>query len=244
MPFPDQIQSEDVNPEEVRKYIVFHKTLNPKFWQNENTMKPTVRLLLLKAAMEFYRFIDLPNLHVEDIIVTGSNASFNYTSLSDLDVHLIVNFKTAPCPSLIENFFTTKKTLWNTIHDIKVKGQTVEMYVQDRDGLLEANGVYSLLKNHWIIKPKPTRPSWDDMAVVAKTDQLADEIDSILASKPNVEQIDEMLARIKTMRRSGLAEGGEFSTENLAFKSLRNLGYLDRLFKVRNRIQDDVLSGK
>jgi len=53
-----------------------------------------------------------------------------------------------------------------------------------------------------------------------------------------------MLARIKTMRRSGLAAGGEFATENLAFKSLRNLGYLDRLFMVRNRLQDDTLSGR
>jgi hypothetical protein len=238
----DIIQSEDVNPDDLRKYIVFHDTLNDKFWDSNNRMKPEVRLRLMKAAVQFYDFLELTDLRVEDIIVCGSNASFNYTDLSDLDVHLIVDFKKAPCPTLIENFFTTKKTLWNTLHNVKLRGQDVEMYVQDKEGALEANGVYSILRNKWLTIPKKSKPSWDDAAVVAKTNALANEIDAILDANPKSEDIDGMLARIKTMRRAGLAEGGEFATENLAFKSLRNLGYLNRLFVARNEIEDAQLS--
>ena len=39
------------------------------------------------------------------------------------------------------------------------------------------------------------------------------------------------------MRRAGLDQGGEFSVENLAYKILRNLGYLDRL----SRALDDQI---
>jgi hypothetical protein len=235
-------QAEDVNPEDVRKYVVFRDELNPKFWQDENTIHPLVRKQLLKASVAFYKFMDLPNLHVEDIIVCGSNASYNYTDLSDLDVHLIVDYKRAPCPSLIENFFTTKKTLWNTLHNVTVRGQDVEMYVQDTEVLVDSNGVFSILQNHWVVKPKAEKPSWDDIAVVTKTNALANEIDAVLDGNPTIEQIDDMLARIRVMRRSGLAAGGEFATENLAFKSLRNLGYMERLFKARNQLDDDGMS--
>ena len=34
------------------------------------------------------------------------------------------------------------------------------------------------------------------------------------------------------MRKSGLAKGGEFSVENLAFKELRNSGYIAIVVKI------------
>jgi hypothetical protein len=44
------------------------------------------------------------------------------------------------------------------------------------------------------------------------------------------------------MRQSGLDAGGEFSTENLAFKIIRNKGYLTRLYKNKNSKFDQELS--
>jgi hypothetical protein len=46
------------------------------------------------------------------------------------------------------------------------------------------------------------------------------------------------------MRRAGLDAGGEFSTENLAFKILRNMKYMDKLSKAYRQQQDDDLSLK
>jgi hypothetical protein len=46
------------------------------------------------------------------------------------------------------------------------------------------------------------------------------------------------------MRRSGLDTGGEFSTENLAFKLVRNQGWLDRLNKAHNYFVDNQLTLK
>jgi hypothetical protein len=44
------------------------------------------------------------------------------------------------------------------------------------------------------------------------------------------------------MRRSGLDTAGEFGVENLAFKIVRNLGYLDKLSKAYTQQQDRDLS--
>jgi hypothetical protein len=40
------------------------------------------------------------------------------------------------------------------------------------------------------------------------------------------------------MRQSGLDAGGEFSTENLAFKAVRNMGWIDRLRKAEAHVID------
>ena len=242
MPANHPIQTEEVAPEKIIDLIVFHDELNPKFWDKERKMHPEVRLHLLQSAKAFYEFIELPKLKVSDIVVVGSNAAYNYTDLSDLDVHLIVNFASMDCPDMMENFFGTKKTLWNTQHDISIKGQDVEMYVQHTKALLESNGVYSILKNRWIIEPSHEKPSWDDMAVVAKTNACAEEIENMMSGEPSENDIDELLYRIHHMRRAGLRAGGEFSTENLAYKSLRNLGYLSRLYDLKGLKLDKKLS--
>ena len=44
------------------------------------------------------------------------------------------------------------------------------------------------------------------------------------------------------MRQCGLERGGELSVENLAFKYLRNNGYLERLFDLVRRAYDSSLS--
>ena len=54
--------------------------------------------------------------------------------------------------------------------------------------------------------------------------------------------LDRTMDRVKRMRRCGLEDGGEFSTENLAFKILRRNGYLARLSEQRRLRLDRELS--
>jgi len=44
------------------------------------------------------------------------------------------------------------------------------------------------------------------------------------------------------MRTAGLKRAGEFSTENLVFKELRNQGYLDKMVNYMTSRQDKELS--
>lgn len=231
----------EINPAEVLDTIEFHSKLNPSLWAG-NVLRPEVRVRLLRASVAFYRFLELPGLRLADIVVTGSNAAFNYTPLSDIDVHLVVDYSRTTCPEWAENFFSTKKTLWNLTHAITIRGQATEMYVEDTRTPAYSNGVYSLLRGQWVRHAEAKAPSWDDAAILRKTEHLADEIDALISGAPDQKAVAALLLRLKRMRQSGLATGGEFSVENLSYKALRALGYLDRLHDTRTKAEDDSIS--
>jgi predicted nucleotidyltransferase len=221
--------------------FTFQHRLNPKLWDNDR-LKPIVRLKLFQAALAFYKFLDIPRLVVNDIILTGSNAAFNYTFLSDVDVHLIVDFAQTTCPALAENVFTTKKALWGRTYSINVFGCPVELYVEDANREVIANGIFSILHDRWIAKPSAERPEADDRAIAAKVSALGADIQGLLVDSPDGKQIDQMIKRLRAMRQSGLLSGGEFSDSNLAYKVLRDRGLIDRLYDKRIEIWDRALS--
>lgn len=205
-------------------------------------MRLEVRIRLLRTALAFYRFLDEP-IYLSDIVLTGSNAAYNWTPLSDVDVHLITDFDRAPCPALAENFFNTKRSLWNETHEISIRGHDVEIYVEDDASPARSAGSYSILRGVWLHKPSHVRPRVHDAAVLAKASHFADEIDDLLDGKPDSAAVEKMLSRVYDLRQKGLAHAaGEYSTENLAFKTLRNLGFLDRLKKARTSSEDRSLS--
>lgn len=210
--------------------IRYHNTLNPKFW-DDVILKDEVRDQLITISENFIDFLSVENLSVEDIVITGSNANYNWTEVSDIDLHIIIDmesFKMA-CPDLAAGFFNDKKTLWNTQNDVTIYDQQVEIYAQDASEEHIATGMYSILNNKWIITPEYSPPEYNDIAVEAKAEQLKYEIDLLLDANGDPEQVSNMKSKIRTMRQSGLQAGGEFSTENLAFKELRNSGYLGKL---------------
>jgi hypothetical protein len=55
----------------------------------------------------------------------------------------------------------------------------------------------------------------------------------------NIEKLRDKLSKF---RQSGLQLGGEFSTENIAFKLLRRAGYMDKLAKLQDVVVDKQLS--
>lgn len=221
----------------------YNKVLNPKIWDENKKIFSEVRAALLRIADNFVEFIDLPNIKIEDIILTGSNANFNWTSQSDIDLHLVVDFKSIEkdC-KFISDFFTDKKTLWNQNHDVKIREFNVEVYVQDASEPHVATGIYSVENNRWLKEPEYTKPETDDSAVKAKSDHIKAEIDKIIDSSGNEDAVRLIKEKIRTMRRSGLHKGGEFSTENLAFKELRKSGYLEKLNDYLRTIEDEDLS--
>lgn len=226
----------------VRNQIQFHRKLNPKLWRGD-LLRPEVRLKLFQSALAFYQFLNIPKLVVQDFILTGSNAAYNYTTHSDIDVHLLVDFsKSSDCPDIMSNFFNTKKALWSQTFDLSIRSQTVEMYVQDISDPLKASGIFSILHNKWLKVPDRTPPARDDSAIETKVNALATEIDSLLEGEPSIIDLDQMLQKLFALRRNGLLVGGEFSVENLAFKVLRALNYIQKLYDKRIEIKDRTLS--
>ena len=173
----------------IKNTIQFHKNLNPMVWK-DHEMLPKVRLTLLKNALEFYKFLDIPNLVVRDIVLVGSNASYNYTKMSDLDVHLLVDFSGLACSDLAENVFTTKKALWSKTYDVKIHGHSVELYVEDKNHPAKSNGRYSILHGKWIKEPNPIKPNEDDSAIISKAKYFIEEINELIHNDPSEEEIE------------------------------------------------------
>jgi predicted nuclease of predicted toxin-antitoxin system len=65
---------------------------------------------------------------------------------------------------------------------------------------------------------------------------------ALLADQAKDSDISDLLRRIHVLRQNGLLTGGEFSTENLTYKVLRSLNYLQRLYDARVKGRDNRLS--
>lgn len=231
--------------------LAYHDELNPKLWETKSgevELKPEVRTKMIKIAEQFVETLGLQDKQIKDYVFTGSNANYNWTSLSDVDIHVIVDM--SDCEDCkrktvgVKDCIDAKKTLWNDRHNIKIYGFPVELYASDvKDPIASDAGVYSLLKNTWMKVPEKKNIEIDSATIRSKADSLAHEIDDLIASKTDDKSvIQELTNRIANYRKAGIQKGGEFSVENLVFKALRNNGYIQKIRKYAVDAQDHTLS--
>lgn len=227
----------------VKNNVAYHQELNPVAWDN-NAMVPEVRERLLEIAERFVHYLEIPNFKVEDVVLTGSMANYNWTKFSDFDIHVVTHYTDLQCDDLAEAFYRAKKKIWNDEHDITIYGYDTELYVEDIAEPPVSEGVYSILHDQWINTPNYNPPTINSAAVNAKVMDLKKQIDVAISTADDPEDLKRITDKIRKMRRAGLDSGGEFSVENLAFKVLRNMKYLDKLSKAYHQQQDDQLSLK
>lgn len=216
----------------------FHDELNPKLWQGFE-LKEEVKDKLEEITEAFIEYLDIPAESILDVQITGSSANYNYTEHSDLDLHLIVDYEKVhqECP-IVEGYLWSMKAAFNKEHDISIYGVPVEVYAEDSRQSAVSNGVYSLLNDEWIKKPQKIEPTTNDAAVLAKYNEIKDIVDKLNDS----EEAQDILDKVYEMRKAGLSNEGEYSTENLAFKRLRNEGYIDMLKKIKKQKIDKQLT--
>jgi hypothetical protein len=225
----------------VKNNVAYHENLNPVTWQGDE-MRTEVRYTLLKIAQRFIGYLEIPNFRVLDIVLTGSMANYNWTKFSDFDIHVVTEYSDLECDDIAEAFYQAKKKIWNDSHNIMIRGHEAELYVEDVNEPPVSAGVYSLLDGKWLKEPDYSVPNVDDAGVNRKVKNLIQQIDKAIATADDPEDIKRVTDKIRKMRRSGLDKYGEFGVENLAFKVLRNLGYLDKLSKAYHQQQDAELS--
>ena len=228
-------------------------TLNPTIWNDVDSdtpnLKPEIRKALLMIAGEFLEFLG-ENIFVDDVRFTGSLANFNWSKFSDIDLHLYVDFEQFEPEDreVYKELFNLKKTLFNTTHDIRIKGYDVELYAEDISESHFSTGVFSVLFDEWVHKPEKENVKIDKDMLMSKAKSMMDKIDNLIEETKNddyekaVKQIDTFKDKLKKYRSSGLEKDGEFSYENLVFKFLRRNGYIEKLFDFKNKLMDKNLS--
>lgn len=226
------------------------ETLNPKIWETpENpqkaTMIPKVKNALTRIAEEFINYLG-EEVFVEDIVLTGSLANFNWSEFSDFDLHILVDLQQFEDEALLyKELYNLKKQVFNDKHDIKIFGYDVELYAQDNEEPHFATGVYSIMNNDWVTKPKKFENGIDKSVLEKKIKNWTEKIDKVLdseESEDNVKSIESIKEKLKNYRKSGLEKEGELSYENLVFKFLRRSGHIEKLFDSSNKAKDKELS--
>jgi hypothetical protein len=234
-----------IKPKDLRESISlrFTDVLNPVFWIGDS-LKPEVREALMRFAKAFAAYVDLDDRAIADVILLGGNAGYNYTAMSDLDVHLVVDPKYIPdCnPDLLDEFYMDKKTLWELTHKVTIFGSKAEPYIE-RPGVTrkKSQGVYSLMRQAWIQKPEKMEDELDEKELEKKVKDLKHKIDTYIKNgKP--EALNSLVKKLRVSRGVSLQKYGEYGFENMVFKELRNQGYIDKVRSTVVNLKSQSLS--
>lgn len=236
-------------PKDVLDSFKIKSELNPDIWIGDK-LNPKVRTKLIQIAKDFLKTLEIPKLpQIKDILFTGSLANFNWSKYSDIDLHIVLDFKEmGEDAKFVEDYFYAQKTLWNQEHDITVFDFPVEIYAQNIKAKLEATAVFSILNNKWTLKPKKVDFKLDKSLLKTKAEKIINQLRDIKNDYLNkeykkvVDKVDFIKERIRKMRTSGLEKGGEFSTENLLFKILRRTPFMDYLDSFKHKAYDALMS--
>jgi len=240
---------EIVEPENVQiKGISVKETLDPVIWDN-NQLKGYIAEHLYKIAKNFFISLEIDWEFVQDVTFTGSLANYNWSTYSDIDLHILVDFSDIDTnKKLVRDFFKNATMIWNKVHNITVKGHEVELYVQDSREPHHSTGVYSIKYDQWKKTPSKYNPEIDETSVRKKAAKFMNDIDDVydLYAEKNFkdahEQAEKLRAKLRKFRQGGLEKGGEYSIENLVFKVLRRNDYLYKLSSLKIMSYDKMMS--
>ena len=217
---------------ELKLTVQYHSKLNPAIW-HDGKLADEDRKKLIDLAKKFVDFSAVKQDAIKDIVFTGSSANFNYTKFSDIDVHVLCD----PV-GVDEDTLKDKKNDWTDLHGaVKMHNYPMEFYIQSpTEHFPDGQGVFSLVKNTWLIKPVHLDhiDVLEDPKTMTKLEHEIARINHMIASK-DIAEVKAYKHKLSSQRDAGLHRagrtGGEFSIENVVFKELRNRGLVDKLRK-------------
>lgn len=230
------------------------KELNPKIWNPDGKLNKKVRVRLLKIADDFLDSIKIDPKYCTDILFVGSLSNYFWSKYSDIDLHLLVDFKKINDDvELIKDYVDSKKQIWNDEHEnLKIYGFPVEVYVQDINEKNASGSVYSIEKNKWIKEADiDDEEPLDIDKIKAKSAELMTKIDKLESKFDSIKdpseieklstEVKKLFDKIKLIRKSGLNSAkGEFSSGNIIFKVLRRTDYIGRLVDLKRKTYDKL----
>jgi len=245
--------------EELEEKVEKHDTLNPVLFDANNKLLPEVREKLLAIAKEFTDGLEEDEIkfNLKDIKLVGSNCSYNYNENSDLDLHLVAETESLNCPdNLYPLLYSAYRSIFNNKFDPIIHGIPVELFVETEEteqidnkeiteerqkSALNSAGIYSVLNDEWIKEPEQADIPEIDQAELDKLVQPWIDKYNEIKLNPTVEAIEKYIEDIYEIRKAGIARS-EYDLDNLTFKEVRGLGYLDELKDLRNELRSKELS--
>lgn len=119
--------------ENLEEDIEKHDTLNPLLFDENDELRDDVKEAIIKIVNQFIEDLaaDGVKFSLKDIILVGSNVSYNYTKDSDLDIHIVADSESLDCSLEVYTLlYGAYRSLFNKNYDITIKGIPVEIYVE------------------------------------------------------------------------------------------------------------------
>lgn len=221
-----------------------HDELNPLLFENDE-LKDDVKEAIEKIAEEFVKELkaDKIKFYLEDIVLVGSNVSYNYTKNSDLDIHLIASSDELKCPdNLYPLLYSAYRSIFNKNFNLNINGIPVEIYVEMDKPTGKSNGIYSIY-NGWLKHPvQEDIPDIDQEAFDKLFNEWEDKYFELEHSTPDEKIIDKFIEDLYALRKDSIVNDGEYGVGNLIFKEFRSLGYLDHLKELKRKQLEKDLS--
>ena len=205
---------------------------------------------MFQVSHDFMDFMDL-DVNIQDLLLVGSMAGYNYSKHSDIDLHIVLDFNDiSEDKDLLQRYFSLAKSKWNRSRGTILFGHDVEVYVEDAEDQRIPTATYSLTKGDWISRPSQDNMVIDYNGVTKKVNEKMSEIEELenLYQAEEYEEAYEMgtnlRSKLRSFRQSGLDRDGEYSNENLAFKVLRRSKSLDRLNDITKKSYKNMRSAE
>ena len=102
-----------------------------------------------------------------------------------------------------------------------------------------------MARNKWINKPTKKIVNINTGNVQLKAADFMNAIEDLedhMDEENFIKKYETLKDKVRKYRQTGLDTGGEYSTENLVFKILRNTGYLGRMVDIKNEYLTQELS--
>jgi predicted nucleotidyltransferase len=216
-----------------------------KIWHGD-VIDKKIREDLLQLAHDYFDALELRGIKIKDIILTGSLSNYNWSKYSDFDLHILFDFEDINEDiELVRKYLDAFEKDWKWKHDIKIKGFDVEIYCQNSSDKHHSTGIFSLMDNRWILRPKRIDFEVDDKMIKKKSSYFMSKIDNLYSLfkkghgyREIGDDIKKLWKKIKSYRQSGLDKSGELSTENLVFKLLRRNGYIEKFVNLKSEVYD------
>lgn len=232
--------------------------LHPKMWikekDNEYKLNSKVRLRLLDIADDFIEELSVSWIKPKDILFTGSLANYNWSRYSDIDIHILYDFKKIyKNTDFVDDYFKAKKEVWLKNHkQLKVYGYPIEISVEDSNEKNPSSGRYSLEQNKWITEPTDFQDATLNTKYIkdysAKVMSEIDKLEKSIKKETDRHKIEVMATKVekiftklKNLRSEGLeSKKKEMSSGNVIYKLVRRMKYIDKIWKLVNYAYDKV----
>ena len=116
--------------------------LEPEFWYPDTLeLMPHPRERMLEIAEDVMgQLREFTDAKLQDVILTGSLANYNWSRYSDVDLHLVIDFKEIDEDTeIVRGLLDNLRWKWNALHAVKLYGYEVEIYFEDVSWMMMCN---------------------------------------------------------------------------------------------------------